>query len=74
MQDNEPAKAEEAQSKAEHADDSMAVEVNGENEVKQEEEKDDKPAWLAEFPNSKGWEDLNLQDQVGLPCPSLTTS
>lgn len=70
-QDNEPAKAEEAQSKAEQGDNNMAVEVNSEKGVKQEEEKDDKPAWLAEFPNSKGWEDLTLQDQVSLLPPEL---
>lgn len=32
--------------------------------VKEEEDKDEKPAWLAEFPNSRGWEDLSLQEQV----------
>lgn len=36
--------------------------------VKEEEDRDEKPAWLAEFPNSRGWEDLTLQEQVSGVC------
>ena len=60
-------KAEEVQPKTEQGDANMAVDaVNGsdDKEVKEEDDKDDKPAWLAEFPNSKGWEDLSIHDQV----------
>jgi len=48
----------------------MNTTENGQPDIAEKEE-DEKPAWLAEFPNSKGWEDLTLQEQVRLDCRCL---
>ena len=51
--------------KTEEGDQITAMDTTENSEaVKDLKEEDEKPAWLAEFPNSKGWEDLSLHEQV----------
>lgn len=54
--------------KEEGADQSMAIdgEAPQSTDLLPSLNTDDKP-WLAEFPNSKGWEDLTIQEQVRYP-------
>lgn len=52
--------------KTEENDQTTAMDITESSDaVKDVKEEEEKPAWLAEFPNSKGWEDLSLHEQVG---------